>query len=91
MGLDIRMPIGLMFSTFGLILVAYGAVSDRAIYARSLGLNVNAIWGAVLLVFGLIMLFFGMHGNSKARSSATVNSEAPKAAGAIAIDVKQGS
>jgi hypothetical protein len=31
-------------------------VSDRAIYARSLGMNVNLWWGLVLLVFGIVML-----------------------------------
>jgi hypothetical protein len=45
-----------MFTMFGAILVAYGLVSDRAIYARSLGINVNLWWGLVLLVFGLVML-----------------------------------
>ena len=31
-------------------------VSDKAIYARSLGINVNLYWGLVLLAFGLVML-----------------------------------
>ena len=56
MSLDLRLPIGLMFSLFGLILTAYGLLSDRAIYARSLGVNVNLWWGLVLLAFGLAML-----------------------------------
>jgi hypothetical protein len=56
MGLDIRVPIGLMFSLLGLLLTGYGLVSDRAIYARSLGMNVNLWWGLVLLVFGIVML-----------------------------------
>jgi hypothetical protein len=54
--LDLRLPIGLLFSLFGVILVVYGLVSDPAIYARSLGINVNLWWGLVLLVFGLVML-----------------------------------
>jgi hypothetical protein len=60
MGLDIRTPIGLMFSVFGIILTVYGLVSDRAIYARSLGININLAWGLALLVFGALMLFFGL-------------------------------
>ena len=56
MGLDIRLPIGLMFTIMGVLLAGYGAVGDKAIYARSLGLNVNLWWGVVCLVFGLIML-----------------------------------
>ena len=53
MGLDIRLPIGLMFTLFGVLLVVYGLVSDKAIYQRSLG------WGVVLLIFGVVMLVLG--------------------------------
>ena len=60
MGLDIRVPIGLMFSVFGAILTIYGLLSDRAIYGRSLGININLVWGLVLLAFGVIMLMLGM-------------------------------
>jgi hypothetical protein len=56
MKLDLRLPIGLMFTIFGAMLVAYGLVADRAIYTRSLGINVNLWWGLVLLAFGLAML-----------------------------------
>jgi hypothetical protein len=58
MGLDIRWPIGLMFSLIGLLLVGFGAAtnSDAALYARSLSVNVNLWWGVVLLVFGVLML-----------------------------------
>jgi uncharacterized membrane protein len=59
MGLDIRVPIGLLFSVIGLLLVGFGVLGDHAIYQRSLGLNVNLAWGAVLLVFGAIMLILG--------------------------------
>ena len=64
MGLDIRTPIGLMFTIVGALLLAYGLASDPALYARSLGLNVNAIWGGVLLVFGGIMLALGRRGTA---------------------------
>jgi hypothetical protein len=58
MGLDIRWPIGLLFSLVGALLVIYGlaTVSDAEIYQRSLGINVNLRWGLVLLVFGGSML-----------------------------------
>ena len=57
MGLDIRIPIGLMFSIIGLILAVFGLLSNHSeIYNRSLGINVNLGWGCVLLVFGLLML-----------------------------------
>ena len=62
MGLDIRLPIGLMFTILGLLLAGYGLVGDKEIYARSLGLNVNLWWGFVMLIFGLLMLFLGRRG-----------------------------
>ena len=62
MGLDIRLPIGAMFTLFGLLLLVYGFVSDRSIYQRSLGLNVNIGWGVVLLIFGILMLALGRRG-----------------------------
>ena len=57
MKLDLRLPIGLMFSIIGALLVIFGLASDPAIYQRSLGINVNLWWGLVLLVFGLVMLW----------------------------------
>jgi hypothetical protein len=66
MNFDLRLPIGIMFSTFGLILTIFGAVSDKAIYEEhSLGININLIWGIVLLVFGAFMLFLALRGGKK--------------------------
>lgn len=56
MNLDLRLPIGLMFTILGVLLTAFGLLSDTTIYARSLGINVNLWWGLVLLAFGGIML-----------------------------------
>ena len=66
MNLDLRLPIGLMFSIFGVMLMLYGLISDTAIYARSLGINVNLWWGVVLLVFGLVMLGFALRARKAA-------------------------
>ena len=57
MRLDIRLPIGLMFAILGAILALVGLFADRAIDARSLGLNVNLWWGLVLLAFGALLLW----------------------------------
>jgi len=66
MNFDLRLPIGIMFSVFGLILTIFGAISDKAIYQEhSLGININLIWGIVLLVFGLFMLFLALKGGKK--------------------------
>jgi hypothetical protein len=65
MNLDLRLPMGLMFSIFGAMLSVYGFTSGPAIYQRSLGINVNLWWGLVLLGFGLLMLFFAMRARRK--------------------------
>jgi len=59
MGLDIKIPIGLMFSIFGLILTILGLITagDTAMYEQSLGYNINLLSGGVMLVFGCFMLF----------------------------------
>ncbi len=64
MGLDIRWPIGLMFTAVGVLLAIQGLItgSDAEMYKRSLGINVNFGWGCVLLVFGLLMVFFAWRG-----------------------------
>jgi hypothetical protein len=56
MSFDIRLPIGLLFTTIGALLCAYGAVTGASNAAGSRGLQVNIWWGAVLLIFGLTML-----------------------------------
>lgn len=79
MGLDIRLPIGMMFSVLGVLLAGYGLASDKRIYQASLGINVNLGWGAVLLVFGLIMMFLGWRGSRNARNAtAAPTSDRPR-------------
>lgn len=65
MQLDLRLPMGLMFSIFGALLVAYGLVSDHAIYDRSLGINVNLWWGIALLLFGLASLGLALRAGAR--------------------------
>jgi membrane protease YdiL (CAAX protease family) len=66
MGLDIRWPIGLMFSLIGALLTGYGALtsSNADLYKRSLDININLCWGLVLLVFGGLMLLFAWRGTT---------------------------
>lgn len=65
MGLDIRIPIGLMFAIFGLLLALFGLAGDKSVYELSLGININLGWGVVLLIFGGVMLAFGRRGMSR--------------------------
>ncbi len=68
MGIDIRLPLGALFSLLGLILILYGAVSDASRYQQSLGININLDWGMVLLIFGLLMLLLARRSARSSRS-----------------------
>jgi hypothetical protein len=67
MGLDIRLPIGLLFFFVGVLLTIFGAVRPQ--HSESVGVNINLLWGVVLLVFGALMFFFGRRGVQKKRSA----------------------
>ena len=65
MGIDIRIPIGGMFTLVGLLLVIYGlTTAGDPMYARSLNINANIWWGLALVLFGGPMFFFGMRKKS---------------------------
>jgi hypothetical protein len=58
-GMDLRTPIGALFVMLGVILAGYGLVTsgDTALYARSTDININLVWGGVMLVFGALFLW----------------------------------
>jgi hypothetical protein len=61
--LDLKLPIGWLLSTYGLGLGVYGLLTKKEVYEKSLGLNVNLIWGVLMLVIGggfLLAAFFKM-------------------------------
>jgi hypothetical protein len=60
MNFDLRLPIGLMFTIIGALVAGCG-VFNRA-DSVSLGININLIWGVVMLVFGVLMLIFALRG-----------------------------
>ena len=67
MSLDLRIPMGLMFTLVGVILTAFGIATNgnTALYARSLGINANLWWGIVLLIFGQTMFQLGRRGQKR--------------------------
>lgn len=73
MNLDLRIPLGQMFTITGCILTVWGIKTNgnEALYAKSLGVNANLWWGLVLLAFGLIMFILG------ARSQRRLEKERP--------------
>jgi len=61
MGLDIRIPLGLIFLITGGLIGLYGLFTRNApeVYAKSMGVNLNLTWGALMFLFGLIMYLVG--------------------------------
>lgn len=81
MGIDIRLPIGILFSLLGVILTAYGSLADTSRYRQSLDMNINLVWGIALLVFGLVMFLLGRKGARSAvqqSGSKSPNSSGPR-------------
>ena len=61
MGLDIRIPLGLIFLAIGGIIALFGIFThgDTALYEKSMGINLNLAWGVLMFAFGAIMFFVG--------------------------------
>jgi hypothetical protein len=70
---DVRIPMGMMFTLMGAVLMAFGlsTANNPEIYARSLGMNLNLWGGVALLVFGLATIIFGRRGQVKIEAGQT--------------------
>jgi hypothetical protein len=84
--LDIRMPIGLLFTLLGALLATYGATSPATMYRISLGYNLNLWWGGAMLAFGLGMFLWQRLNPQTTRAAEVVveTVEEPTAAGSSA-------
>jgi hypothetical protein len=67
-GMDIRMPMGLMFSIIGAVIAIFGVFTNGSeIYTdHSLGININLWWGLVMFAFGVFMLLLSLMRKGKA-------------------------
>jgi len=54
---DLRIPLGWLFAILGLLLVIAGLRATPVADARSLGININLIWGGVMIVFAILCLW----------------------------------
>ena len=73
MGLDIRIPMGIMFLILGVIITVFGFTSDPKIYAEhSLGININMWWGLVLVLFGVCMLGLAWGASRRSREGSSL-------------------
>jgi hypothetical protein len=50
--LDLKLPIGWLLSAYGVLLGIYGLVTKKEMYAKSLGFNLNLVWGILMLAIG---------------------------------------
>ena len=56
--LDLRLPLGILLTFYGIILIIYGFITDPEVYRKSLGININLLWGIVLFIFGGTLILF---------------------------------
>lgn len=80
MGIDIRLPLGILFLLLGATLVVYGAASNPSLYGQSLGINVNFYWGVVLFAFGALMFILSRFG-ARAEGAAKNTPQSPRSSG----------
>jgi hypothetical protein len=67
MGLDIRLPLGLLFLVTGGMMTVYGLFTrGSAIYEKSMAIDINLVWGLVLSLFGLAMLLLAVTARRRA-------------------------
>jgi formate hydrogenlyase subunit 3/multisubunit Na+/H+ antiporter MnhD subunit len=69
MSFDLRLPIGMMFGLYGILLTAYGLFGESKYNQKSLGINIDLAWGIVLLVFGGLMLIMSLTGKKQEDSN----------------------
>lgn len=65
-GMDIRAPIGGLFTVLGAMLAGYGLFASGSGGASdaSSGTNVNLWWGLTMLVFGVVMFVLSRRATS---------------------------
>jgi arginine exporter protein ArgO len=54
--LDLKFPLGALLSFYGTLLIIYGLFTGSKLYQKSLGININLIWGGLILLVGVAML-----------------------------------
>ena len=67
MPLDVRLPISGLFLAVGVLLLVYGGGVEGV--GTSAG-KLNAVWGAVMLIFGVVLGYYGLRNERRARSIA---------------------
>jgi uncharacterized membrane protein HdeD (DUF308 family) len=59
---DLKIPLGSLLSFYGIVLILYGIFSPTETYNRSLHIDINLVWGILVLIVGCLFLsaaYFG--------------------------------
>lgn len=54
--LDLKIPLGCLITFYGILLSVYGIVTDPEMYRKSLDIDINLLWGLIMLGIGIIIL-----------------------------------
>jgi membrane protein implicated in regulation of membrane protease activity len=69
---DIRLPVGAIFTIYGVLLTVYGLTAgDVEVRHMLLGLQVNIVAGVGMLIFGVSFLYLARKGTRTVRSSSS--------------------
>jgi hypothetical protein len=69
MKVDLRYPLGLLFTAFGVLLVGYGLFAP-SVRALMVAVNVNLYAGLAMLIFGVLMLGLAKRAESREKTGA---------------------
>ena len=78
MRLDIRLPLGLLFIIFGLLLTVFGLMSNKELYVRSLGVDINLWWGIVMFLFGTVLFVLGRRSHRRQSQAESISKAAER-------------
>ncbi len=71
---DLRVPLGWLFLILGGLLIVSGLTAPVTSEGISLGINIDLIWGVVLLVFAIACLWFARrHARKRALGDASAD------------------
>jgi uncharacterized membrane-anchored protein len=76
---DLRLPLGWLFTVLGALLVINGFRASSNTNAASLGININLIWGAVMIGFGVLCLWLARrYARKRLRAEQSARTDLPK-------------
>jgi hypothetical protein len=65
--MDLRFPVGILFTALGVVLAGYGLLAPHESGRVWLGININLVWGLLMLLFGALMTTAAMRSSRRSR------------------------